>query len=144
MTRATETQADREAFAAPARVLTVSLRRVRRGRAVAFDPVEPEPAPPKRSAHRAAQMLALAHEFQRLIDTGELPDRAALAAQVGLTRARITQIMDLLLLAPDIQEAVLAADVESATLPPSERHLRAVVSERNWEDQRRTAPALPG
>lgn len=120
-------------LAAP-RDLTVSLHRVRRGRAVAFAAEGPvaEP-PPSTRPSRAAQMLAIAHDFQRLIDSGEVPDRAVLAAQIGLTRARITQIMDLLLLAPDIQAAILVGLDTSGT----ERQFRRVARHLDWADQRR-------
>ncbi len=92
---------------------------------------------PKGGPCRAAQMLALAHEFQRLIDEGEVPDRATLAKQVGLTRARLTQILDHLLLAPEIQESVLYMHVEVGRRAPiSERDLRGLVRERDWRDQR--------
>lgn len=81
-------------------------------------------------------MLALAHEFQRLIDEGEVPDRATLAKQVGLTRARLTQILDLLLLAPDIQEDVLLGGGKRAAGPITERQLRTLVARSAWSAQR--------
>ena len=56
---------------------------------------------------RVARMLALAHEIDRLIRAGELRDLADAARAMGLTRARVTQIANLLLLAPAIQEAIL-------------------------------------
>lgn len=136
MTPPKPSSTDQDTSRAAPRVLTVSLRRVRRGRAVAFAPTEPEPmSPPKPRASRAAQMLALAHEFQRLIDEGEVTDRAALAAQVGLTRARVTQIMDLLLLAPDIQEDILVQGV-CARSCAGERSLRGVARIGPWSQQR--------
>jgi hypothetical protein len=51
--------------------------------------------------------LALAHVIQRAIDRGEIRDQAEAARMFGLTRARLTQIMDLKLLAPDLQEEIL-------------------------------------
>ena len=63
-------------------------------------------APPQHWPARAAQMLALAHKFQGLIDHGEVEDRAALALHLGFTRAHPTQILDLLLLTPHIQEMI--------------------------------------
>ncbi len=116
------------------RVLTVSLHRIRRGRAVAFSSgdAKPEP-PPKPRISRAAQMLALAHELQGLVDSGEVPDRATLARQLGLTRARLTQILDLLLLAPDIQEDILVG----GSGPATERRLRKLARTPAWPEQRR-------
>jgi hypothetical protein len=56
---------------------------------------------------RVARLLALAHKFQRMLDRGEVESMAELARLGRVSRARITQIMDLLMVAPEIQEAVL-------------------------------------
>jgi len=56
--------------------------------------------------------LALAHAVQARIENGEFKDYAEVARRNGLTRARLTQIMNLLLLAPDIQEEVLNMEAE--------------------------------
>ncbi len=55
-------------------------------------------------------MVALAHRWKALIRTGVVTDQAALAAVVGVSRARVTQVMGLLYLAPDIQEEILDGD----------------------------------
>ena len=63
-------------------------------------------------------------------------DLADAARAIGVTRARMTQIMNLLLLAPEIQEAIL--DLRSATSgrdPVSERALRRIVAEPDWDDR---------
>jgi len=52
--------------------------------------------------------LALAIKFQGMVDSGEVRDYADLARLGYVTRARITQVMNLLLLAPDIQEKILS------------------------------------
>ena len=59
------------------------------------------PEPVRRPA-RVAIMLALAHKIQQAIDGGVVRDRAEVARRLGLTRARVTQLLDLALLAPDI------------------------------------------
>ena len=46
--------------------------------------------------------LALADEFQRLLDTGAVKRRADLARRFTLSRARVTQLLDLHMLHPDI------------------------------------------
>lgn len=63
-------------------------------------------APPE-SVPRVARLLALAHKFQGMLDRGEVESMAELARLGRVSRARITQIMDLLMLAPEIQEEVL-------------------------------------
>ena len=52
--------------------------------------------------------MALAIKFQDMVDRGEVRDYAEIARLGYVTRARLTQIMNLLLLAPDIQEHLLA------------------------------------
>ena len=80
---------------------------------------------------RVARMLALAHHVERLIEAGELTGYAEAARVLGLTRARLTQVMNLLLLAPETQEALLIGD-----LKVSEHTLRSVLGEADWEEQR--------
>lgn len=81
-------------------------------------------------------MLALAHHLQRAIDQGLVADRAAVARNLGQTRARITQLLDLLLLAPDLQERVLVLMSNDSTEPITERELRRIATAREWPDQR--------
>ena len=55
-----------------------------------------------------------------------------------MTRAWITQILNLLNLAPDIQEALLFLPrMERGKDPVTERELRAVVAVPDWRKQRR-------
>jgi ParB-like chromosome segregation protein Spo0J len=81
-------------------------------------------------------MLALAHHLQSAIDRGLVADRAAVARKLGLTRARVTQLLDLLLLAPDLQLAVLALEAVDGAEPMAERTLRAVAHAGSWVEQR--------
>ncbi len=57
---------------------------------------------------RIVRLLALAHRWHRLIDEGEVESQAEIARRTGLTRARVTQIMDLRWLPPHLQEAYIA------------------------------------
>jgi len=72
---------------------------------VAPKPVSKPRAPEK--VPRVVRLLALAHHFQKLLDDGWVSDYADIARLAGVSRARVSQIMDLLLLAPSIQEAML-------------------------------------
>ena len=94
----------------------------------------PQPEPVRRPA-KVARMLALAHHLQRAIDDGLVADRAAVARKLGLTRARVTQLLDLLLLAPAVQTAVLALEAVDGAEPMAERTLRTVAHSRTWTDQ---------
>jgi hypothetical protein len=109
----------------------------RRGSRVSFvDEPPPAPREPSRRPAKVARMLALAHHLQRAIDDGAVADRAAVARKLGLTRARVTQLLDLLLLAPDLQQAVLGLDAVDGAEPMSERALRAVAHAGSWVEQR--------
>ncbi len=83
-----------------------------------------------------ARLLALAHRIDGMIAACELKDLADVARTCGVTRARMTQIMNLLLLAPEIQEAILdLPPVTSGPDPVSERQLRRIVAEADWNRQ---------
>jgi hypothetical protein len=85
--------------------------------------------------------MALAVRYQGLVDGGELRDYADIARLGYVTRARITQVMNLSNLAPDIQENLLFPE---GVLPP-ERRLRKLASEVDWDAQRRLwRNLLPG
>jgi len=81
-------------------------------------------------------MLALAHRLQAAIDRGDYRDRAELARQMGFTRARVTQLLDLTMLAPDIAERVLFLEAVDDVEPLSERALRDIVRHESWAEQR--------
>ena len=85
---------------------------------------------------RITRLMALAIKFQEMVRRGEVRDYADLARLGYVSRARITQIMNLLNLAPDIQEEILHADLSRPGGPPTERHLRELASLVRWSDQR--------
>jgi hypothetical protein len=78
--------------------------------------------------------MALAIKFQDMIDRGEVRDHADIARLGYVTRARMTQIMNLLLLAPDLQEQILFSLGDGAD---NERTLRKVVRIPEWQRQRK-------
>lgn len=86
---------------------------------------------------RVARLMALAIKIDGLIQSGAITDQAEAARLGHVSRARMTQIMNLLLLAPDIQEQIL-------NLPRTmrghdlvvETHLRSIVREISWLRQR--------
>lgn len=83
---------------------------------------------------RIARLMALAIRFEGLLREKKIRDYAELARRGRVTRARITQIMKLRHLAPDIQEQILF-------LPPikglNDRNLRSIVRRIDWDEQRR-------
>jgi len=91
--------------------------------------------PVRRPAVVAVQ-LALAITWDRALTRGELANRHAIAQATGLTRARITQLMDLTLLAPDIQEEILFLEAVDGSEPLGEHTLRKVLRAGCWASQR--------
>lgn len=85
---------------------------------------------------RIARLMALAIKFQEMVDRGEVRDYADLARLGYVTRARLTQIMNLLLLAPDIQDEILGLCAGADQKVVAERHIRSVVKFVLWERQR--------
>ena len=86
---------------------------------------------------RVARLMALAIHFDGLLRRGEVRDYATLARLGQVTRARMSQIMDLLCLAPDIQEALLFFPrTGQGRDPVAERDLRPIGSLIDWEEQR--------
>jgi hypothetical protein len=87
---------------------------------------------------RIARFMALAIRFDELVCTGVVTDYAELARLSHVTRARITQIMNLLMLAPDIQEAILFLPrVERGRDPILLRQLQQIALVPDWRKQRR-------
>jgi DNA invertase Pin-like site-specific DNA recombinase len=86
---------------------------------------------------RITRLLALAVKFDGLIQQGIIKDYAELARLGQISRARVTQIMNLLNLAPDIQEEILSwADVRSSKQHIREASVRKMSSEVLWTRQR--------
>ncbi len=87
---------------------------------------------------RVARLLALAIRFDGLVRRGDVQDYADLARLGYVTRARITQIMNLLNLAPDIQEDILfLPNTTKGRDLILERDLRPVVAVLHWNRQRK-------
>ena len=87
---------------------------------------------------RVARLMALALRLQELVRSGQVASYSELASLGHVTRARICQILNLLHLAPEIQEALLF-------LPPTVRgrdaillaDLQPIAAAFDWRKQRR-------
>ncbi len=98
---------------------------------------EATPSAPAGRVPRVSRLMALAIRLDQLIRDGVVTDQAELARLGHVSRVRITQIMNMLCLAPDIQEEILF-------LPPTERgrdgitekQLRPIAAIPNWRRQR--------
>ncbi len=117
----------------------VQFERGRRGRKRATTGgSKPDATPPSRCRlPRVTKLMALAIRFERLVQTGEVASYAELARLGHVTRARMTQIMAFLHLAPDIQDALLTlSPVQRGRDQISERDIRPILAEVAWAKQR--------
>jgi len=99
---------------------------------------ETVPAPATERVPRVSRLMALAIRFDQLICDGGVADQAELARLGHVTRARLTQIMNLLWLAPDIQEAILFLPATVRRREAiTEKQLRPIAATASWKKQRR-------
>jgi hypothetical protein len=93
------------------------------------------------SIPRIARLMALAIRFDGLLRAEKFRDYAEIARLGRVTRARMTQIMKLLDLAPDIQEQILFLPSRKGL---NERNLRPIVRRIDWNEQRRLFQKIIG
>lgn len=94
---------------------------------------------------RVSRLMALAIRLDGLIRAGQVRDQATIARLGGVSRARVTQIMNLLFLATDIQEQLLhLPPVAHGRAPILLRDLQPIARELNWRKQREMWAQLTG
>jgi hypothetical protein len=104
---------------------------------------EPPPAQGLGRVPRVARLMALALRFDDLVRKGQIASYAELARLGQVTTARISQIMNLLGLAPDLQEALLFLPrVTRGRDPLHLRQLQPIAATFDWRHQRRLWRAL--
>ena len=87
---------------------------------------------------RVSKLMALAIRMEGLVQRREVRDYADLARLGYVTRARITQIMNLLNLAPDIQENLLFLPRTLKGYDPiREKDMRPIAAIPYWQRQRK-------
>jgi predicted XRE-type DNA-binding protein len=97
---------------------------------------EPAPTPAPRSGS-AARNLALAHKLNDLIERGLVADQTAAAKLLGVSQPRLTHLLSLTMLAPTLQEAILAG-----TIAPGDKALRQLARIAEWREQIAALPNL--
>lgn len=129
---------------APSNKMTIEysfkVQRLQRGRKslVATTGDEPRIKVEGGNVPRVARLMALAIHFEEILHDGLIRDMADLARLGHVTRARVTQIMNLRLLAPDIQEAILfLSKTQKGRDRIQYRHLAPLTLEPEWNRQRR-------
>ena len=113
-----------------------------RRKRIVVGPEVPTPQPAGR-VPRVARLLALAIKYDDLLRRGLVADQSELARLCQVTQPRMTQIMNLLHLAPDIQEQILfLPPVEWGRDPIHEHKVRNVTRAIAWREQRRRWSAI--
>jgi len=93
----------------------------------AMPPRRGKPKPPREpKTPRVVELLRKAIEWQGLLESGEVPNQADIARREGITRARVTQVMGLLRLAPEIQEHIFSVPKAVRRPAITERALRPI------------------
>jgi hypothetical protein len=112
------------------------VRRGKSTKAVSAPDAAPKVLPSR--VPRVARLMALAIHFDGMLRKGVVADQSELAQICDVTQPRITQIMNLLHLAPDIQEQILFLPATSNGRDPiHERMLRDLTHFMDWGRQRR-------
>jgi hypothetical protein len=97
-----------------------------------------QPEVPKGRVPRISRLMALAIKFDGLIRSGAIENHAELARLGKVTRARASQILNLLHLAPDIQEVLLFLPrIEEGRAPLTLRQLQPLCRMMDWKKQRK-------
>lgn len=95
------------------------------------------PDTPKGKIPRISRLMALAIHCDELLRTGQITNQSELARYAQITPARMTQILTLLNLAPDIQEDILFLPRTTAGRGEiQEKDIRKIARELNWGMQR--------
>jgi len=106
-------------------------------------PQKEETVPPSERVPRVARLMALAIKFDGMIRDGVVANQSELSELARVTQPRMTQIMNLLHLAPDLQEAILSLPQSAHGVPQlTERELRPIVQISDWRSQRALWAAL--
>lgn len=97
----------------------------------------PEKIEPQGRIPRISKLMALAIRFDQLLGERVVANQSELARLSHVTQPRMTQIMNLLNLAPDIQETILHLHkVTEGRDPITERELRPLTQHLTWSRQR--------
>jgi hypothetical protein len=99
--------------------------------------------PPAGRVPRVSRLMALAIKVEMLIRDGMVKDYADVARLGGVSRARVSQIANLLLLAPDLQAQLLfLPPVAKGRDPVTLRDLQPIALTWDWKKQRKRWAAL--
>ena len=72
--------------------------------------------------------IFLAREWEKMLQSGEYASQTALARKLGVSRVRVTQVLNLLRLAPEVLEKIAGLGDPLASPIVTERKLRPLVN----------------
>lgn len=113
----------------------VPLVRVRRGKCVGFAEQQEVPPPLPEKVCSAARALALGHRIVRAVETGEVRDFSEVARRMGVSQPRVSMLVALTFLAPDLQAMILCPREGDGYL--NIHHLLISARSSRWSKQRR-------
>jgi hypothetical protein len=123
----------------------VHFRQRYRGRKEMQAGADTRPALPPGRIPRVSRLMALAIRFDGLVRSGAVRDYADLARLGRVTRARMSQIMSLINLSPEIQEAILfLPPIVEGRDPLVLRDVLPVALQPDWRRQMRAWTGLTG
>ncbi len=95
-----------------------------------------QPRPPREpTTPRVVDLLRKALAWRALLETGQVTNQAELARREGVTRARVTQVLGLLRLAPEIRKHLLATPATLRQLAATEHGLRSIARLQDRQTQ---------
>ena len=107
------------------------------GRHRISSPKPPRRPPTPRLPH-VTKLMALAIRLEHLLATGRVKDQAEIARTAGITRARVTQIINLNNLAPDIQDTIIdLTNTESGQDRITQREVGKIAGIFDWKTQQK-------
>ena len=84
---------------------------------------------------KLTRRLVLGHYFEGLVRDGVVKNYAEIARLIGISRARVTQFVNLTLLTPRVQDEILSPGDRSGDPHLLERRLRRLLDTLSWPDQ---------
>ncbi|MDP8258924.1 MAG: hypothetical protein P9L90_05840 [Candidatus Aadella gelida] len=80
------------------------------------------------------QYLVLAYQIKQYLEENHNKTASAIASWLGYSPSRVSQLLNLLLLSPAIQEEILLSDNNKIFQTP-EHKIRGITKENDWERQ---------
>jgi hypothetical protein len=99
-------------------------------------PLPERPAINQATVPRITRLLVLGYHFEQMVLEGKVKNYAEIARLTGLSKSRVTQICNLTLLAPNLQESILLDQRGNIRATVLEGRLRPGTEHPSWDQQR--------